>query len=94
MKKVYLFLFIMFVGLVFVACDTDKKYTITYDLDGGTCEGLISEYQSGFEVVLPEPTREGYIFLGWYNGDTKVEKVSRGDFNLVAKWENIPSISI
>ena len=89
MKKIYSFLFVLFVSLVFIGCNKDQKYTITYDLDGGTCYGLISEYQSGFEVVLPEPTKEGYIFLGWYNGDEKVEKVKGGNFNLVAKWEKV-----
>lgn len=40
---------------------------------------------------LPVPTKAGETFLGWYNGDTKVESITIGDesatYNLVAKWE-------
>ena len=40
---------------------------------------------------LPVPTKEGYIFAGWFNGDAKVESITIGDesvtYNLVAKWE-------
>ena len=37
---------------------------------------------------LPLATKDGYEFLGWYDGETKVEKVS-GDATLVAKWSPI-----
>ena len=67
-----------------------KQYTITFDVDGGelaedTMTGII--YQS--EVTLPVPTKEGFTFLGWVQGETvytdkvKVEK----DLSLKATWE-------
>ena len=37
---------------------------------------------------LPTPTREGYNFLGWYEGDNLVTSVS-ANCTLVAKWEVI-----
>ena len=87
MKKISLFLFVVLLSIVFISCGEKTKYTITYDLDGGTCDALISEYTEGNEVILPTPTKDGYIFLGWYQDEIKVEFVKKGNFELVAKWE-------
>ena len=41
------------------------------------------------EIVLPTPVKAGCEFLGWFNGETKVEKISKGstgNVSLVAKW--------
>ncbi len=35
---------------------------------------------------MPVPMRDGFTFGGWYNGDTKVDKITE-DCTLVAKWE-------
>ena len=40
-------------------------YTITYDLDGGTCEGLVESTYEKVDVKLPTPSKFGYVFLGW-----------------------------
>jgi uncharacterized repeat protein (TIGR02543 family) len=48
--------------------------------------GVKSVYEYGEE--LPTPTKEGYEFLGWYVGETKVEKVN-GELVLTAKWQEI-----
>ena len=48
------------------------------------------KYSAGEELELPAPTKLGYDFLGWYAGETKVEKITaetKGDLELVAKWE-------
>ena len=42
------------------------------------------------DYVLPTPVKEGYVFQGWYAGETKVEKVT-ADVKLVAKWAE-PSV--
>ena len=47
------------------------------------------EVADGDSLKLPlEPTREGYTFDGWYNGETKVEAddVVKGNLKLTAKW--------
>ncbi len=44
----------------------------------------------GEQYTLPEPTREGYTFLGWYNGDTKVESgiwSIASNVTLTPRWE-------
>ncbi|MCM1260849.1 MAG: InlB B-repeat-containing protein [Prevotella sp.] len=68
------------------------EYTITYDLDGGVCENLLTVYTKGTSFALPTPTKEGYTFLGWYMNDTKVESITEemtGDITLTTKWEKI-----
>ena len=38
------------------------------------------------DYVLPIPFKTGYTFLGWYNGETKVDAIA-ADVELTAKWE-------
>ena len=66
-----------------------EKYTITYDLDGGTCDDLVTEFTDYKEVALKTPTKEGLVFDGWYEGDKKVTSLSENkNYNLKAKWIN------
>lgn len=65
-----------------------KTFTITYDLDGGTCDALLTSFVEGYTYVLPTPTKEGYTFLGWYEGDTLVTQLQNKDYNLKAKWQS------
>ena len=53
---------------------------------------LVPEYTQNDEIVLAEPTRLGYEFAGWYNGEERIEKIEKGSFGdiaLVAKWEAV-----
>ena len=70
-----------------------NTYTITYDLQGGTWNGVdpIEEYRSdhsGFD--LPTPTRAGYNFYGWLTEQgttiTSINAGQTGNFNLTARW--------
>ena len=52
------------------------------------------QYQYGDDIskyIIPEVTRDLYNFLGWYNGDEKVESpyAITEDITLVAKWRKI-----
>ncbi len=69
---------------------TAKEFTITYDTDGAG--SIAPEKYDCDEIVsaLPTVSKDGYEFLGWYDGDTKVEagfKMPAKDINLTAKWE-------
>ena len=64
-------------------------YNISFDLDGGNANDLISKFTDGKDVTLPVPTKEGYKFIGWYDGETLIEKLENKDYNLKAKWEKI-----
>ena len=61
-------------------------YKITYELDGGECDNLVLSYKEGEKVVLPTPTKDGYIFRGWYEGPRLIEEVENKNYYLKAKW--------
>ena len=68
----------------------EVKYTISYDLDGGEATGLVEEFVENDFPQLVTPTKEGFDFLGWYDGETKVEAISENkDYALKAKWEEV-----
>ena len=69
-----------------------NTYTITYVNDGSEVENRV-EYTVETETFeLVNPSKEGYEFLGWYNGQDKVEQIEKGSIGsmeLVAKYEII-----
>ena len=74
---------------------TEAKYTITYVLNGGTCEGLVNSFSKGDNVELKKPTKEGYNFIGWFEKDSEgneikvdsLENIELRDYVLEAKFE-------
>ena len=74
-----------------------KKYTITYELDGGINDKANpSTYMKvSNDIVLANATKTGFDFLGWYTEslyDNKIETItkgSKGDITLYAKYEII-----
>ncbi len=81
--------------LTVVAQYTANQYTINFSTNGGAdVEAITLDY--GYPVLPPaEPVKEGYKFVGWYNGEQKVENgdvfLSTSDTSLVARWEAIVS---
>ena len=68
------------------------KYTITYNLDGGTIEvGGVDSFTSKEGVEkLPVPVKEGYTFLGWYMDNALISCIEKGtekNVILEARWE-------
>ena len=67
-------------------------YTIIFDVNGGDTliEASITA-PAGSALTLPVASKEGFNFLGWYNGEVKFEEVTMPEENitLVAKWEEI-----
>ncbi len=67
-------------------------YTITFDANGGTLpQGVSNTREYTVKSVinnLPTPSKNGYTFAGWYENNTKVEKIEKetGDKTLVAHW--------
>lgn len=70
-------------------------YTITYVLDGGNNNtSNPATYTTETDTItLQNPTREGYIFEGWYRDAaftqaiTKIENGSSGNLTIYAKWK-------
>ena len=77
-------------------------YSLTYNLGGGSVtRDLPSTYQTDVEVSLESPTRNGYIFEGWYDNPHFIgEKIdntlfnSVGDKTLWAKWALAKQVKI
>ncbi|MGN0531200.1 MAG: InlB B-repeat-containing protein, partial [Eubacterium sp.] len=71
----------------------DTYYTVSFDLNGGS--GSIPTQwfvnASNATALQPtEPTKEGFLFAGWYNGDTKYDFTQPVTSNiaLTARWIN------
>ena len=68
------------------------SYTVSFDANGGECEEASREVPAGDAIgELPEPTREGFSFVGWYdeNGnEVTADDVFEGgsNINLRAYW--------
>ena len=96
MKKTIIVLALVAISLVmFTSCDDAvKNYSVTFDANGGTFQGLDStiEQTFGSKYKIPEadPTRDGYTFAGWYKGTNKIESTTTVDITsnitLTAKW--------
>lgn len=67
-----------------------KEYYITYDSDGGNAVEAKKIDASTEEFKLPEPTKKGATFLGWYHSNgTKYTRYQQGmgpAIELKAKW--------
>ena len=77
-----------------IGIDDPTTYSITYVMNDGTNSAdNPSRYTEGTETELKEPTRERYVFIGWYtdaeltNEITSISKDSKGDITLYAGWE-------
>ena len=65
---------------------------VTFDANGGNVSMSTMAVEKGKAYgTLPTATRDGYNFLGWYNGSTLVKStdICKKDVTLTAKWEEI-----
>ena len=64
-------------------------YTVTFDNDGATA--TVMTPRNGAIGSPADPSRKGYTFDGWFNGETKLtaETVISGDSTYTAKWTAI-----
>ncbi len=86
------------------ACYNLVNYTITYNLDGGTNPVSPAPPTSytieSADIALPTPTKEGYVFAGWYSDaelTTPVSTIptgSTGNKAFWAKWDQKGTYSI
>lgn len=66
--------------------------TITFDADGGKMEGGTVVAKAGDTVTLPDCTKDGHKFIGWYDGDRFIGKAGEeytvsADVTLKARCE-------
>jgi len=72
---------------------TANTYVVTLDADGGSVENdrITVTYDAAY--TLPEPTRQGYTFVGWFNRDDGSQQIAltgvvnfAQDLVLKARW--------
>jgi uncharacterized protein (TIGR02145 family)/uncharacterized repeat protein (TIGR02543 family) len=71
-------------------------YNITYVLDGGTADPANpATYTAAAALTLTNPTKSGFTFLGWTEGDGTVKQMTMtipirttGDKTFTAHWES------
>lgn len=74
---------------------TAVKVTVTYDLNGGNGENYTRSIAYGSTYgKVDDPTRTGYDFCGWYDGNDFIRQITETtlmektyDHTLYAKWE-------
>lgn len=73
---------------------TADSYNVTFNSNGGVCDTTSKKVSyCGFYGDLPNPTKDKYIFVGWYDSvdfSNKIESTSiveeKKDIDLYAKW--------
>ena len=73
-----------------------QVYTVTYHTDGGSIQDQSNyeSYRVGVGLTLPIPTKDGFVFGGWYptvdffgEAVTAIGADAAGDKTYYAKWE-------
>lgn len=73
-------------------CTVIVPYTITYHLNGGKNHKSNPKTYYGKRIVLKNPTKKGYTFIGWYRSHTyktKIKSFSSGNKNVFSKWNKV-----
>ena len=77
-------------------CAAEIGYVITFNANGGDCDTASMRTDLDGKIsTLPEASREGYTFRGWFTAasggeQVNVDKVYSADTTLYAQWEKIP----
>lgn len=67
----------------------ETTYTVTLKFNDGKTDNLTYEVSEGTAIDLPTPSRSGYTFEGWYDGNTRVSdpyNVTK-TVTLTAEWD-------
>lgn len=75
-------------NFVFIPAD---EVAVTYNYNDGITENTVTSIASGTAIILPtNPSREGYVFLGWYTDEACTVKYANeiitADTVLYAGW--------
>jgi len=76
---------------------SNNGYTVTFDSNGGTDVAMLTDVMYGDYISEPEaPTREGYVFRGWYSDENCTDPWDFAtmqvpqSMTLYAAWEKAP----
>jgi len=81
--------------VLYAQWDSEDGYTINYNLDDGENSLLnpVSYYRDDADILLSNPTKSGFAFLGWYDQEeagtqvTSICSADGGEIDLYARWE-------
>ena len=77
--------------------DSQKKatFTVNFDSDGGSVVDSKTVEQDSKVAKPDDPTKDGFSFVAWYNGDSpyNFDELVTEDLNLKAVWESV-SVSV
>ncbi len=95
LKSIFSVLILMVFVLLIVGCKKEEvTYTVTFNSDGGSVVESQTIKEGELAVKPANPTKEGYTFVDWYNGEAafSFETAITADLELTAKWEeNVPA---
>lgn len=67
-----------------------EEYRIALNPNGGEIDEEDIYFTDYTKVVLPTPTKENYIFLGWYQKGELLEQLTENkNYSLSAKWKGV-----
>jgi uncharacterized repeat protein (TIGR02543 family) len=98
-KNVF-WIFVTVVSLLLLsACTNQNEYTIQFDSNGGSEIEDITFNINDPITDLPEPTKEGHVFSGWYTDEAfsevfDLENMSDKEIILYAKWSEDNLVTI
>ena len=86
-------------SVMFASCGDDEvTYTYSFNTNGGVAIADIT-LKEGTEQSLPTPTREGYVFEGWYttadfSGEPVTSILAKADATYYAKWAQVHLLTL
>ena len=89
--KIYLYILLI---LCLTGC-TSKKYTITFDTDGGTLMDSVEVIKGETIENIDPPVKEGYLFVNWLKDGVEYKDTTpvNDDFTLTANWVTAPDVN-
>lgn len=96
-KKIIIGIVVLLVILVVLLLILLRKpqYEVSFDSNGGTIVASIIVDKNGLAIKPEDPTRENYIFAGWYYNDELFDFSTpiTGDIKLEARWVEIGRVA-
>ena len=94
MRKIFLIFALVTLIFTLTSCDSLPQSRVSF-IDGEGFEYSSVTLNLWEKIEAPaDPVRDGYKFIGWYEGDIKYEFGSYvfGNKTLVAGWEKLPEV--